>query len=357
MFRMYDVDRGWAPYSGSSPHTDHVHFSLTRDGGAGRVSYWNPTFRAPANWAPDQRRVAGRHRARKWDTIRPLSGRLRRRPARRPPLVRPRRRASGFVGYSRARRPLRGPAADRGRRAARPWSGTSTATAGPTSGSTGPAARATASGRAGPNRTFRKVVGDQTGDYEYQVAGDFNGDRTSRHPLVQPRRRARTVSGGAAPSASSPATPVHGRRLRARSRRLRRRRPRRRLLVRARRGPRSPLVREPQRLHDQERGLPARGRPDLGRLNGDDRTDILWLRLGPGEPPRCGQAGRPGTSAATRWPWTGPTPCRSPATSTATSRTTSSGTRPRPRQPVLELLSRSAAPAGHGVGDARITRV
>ena len=47
MFRMYDTDRGWAPYSGSSPHTDHVHFSLTRDGGAGRVSYWSRVYHAP----------------------------------------------------------------------------------------------------------------------------------------------------------------------------------------------------------------------------------------------------------------------------------------------------------------------
>ena len=37
MFRMYDTARGWAPYSGPSPHTDHVHFSLTRRGGAGSV--------------------------------------------------------------------------------------------------------------------------------------------------------------------------------------------------------------------------------------------------------------------------------------------------------------------------------
>ncbi|MCB1003435.1 MAG: VCBS repeat-containing protein [Acidimicrobiales bacterium] len=47
MFRMYDTDRGWSSYSGPSPHTDHVHFSLTRAGGAGQVSYWTRTFRAP----------------------------------------------------------------------------------------------------------------------------------------------------------------------------------------------------------------------------------------------------------------------------------------------------------------------
>jgi hypothetical protein len=48
MFRMYDADRGWAPYSGASPHTDHVHFSLTRAGGNKRTSYWTRTYRGPA---------------------------------------------------------------------------------------------------------------------------------------------------------------------------------------------------------------------------------------------------------------------------------------------------------------------
>ncbi|MBL8774347.1 MAG: VCBS repeat-containing protein [Acidimicrobiales bacterium] len=58
MFRMYDTDRGWSPYSGASPHTDHVHFSLTRDGGAGRVSYWSRVFHAP-RFSPSSRYVQG----------------------------------------------------------------------------------------------------------------------------------------------------------------------------------------------------------------------------------------------------------------------------------------------------------
>ncbi len=40
MLRMYDVERGWTPYSGPSPHTDHVHFSLTRAGGNAETSYY-----------------------------------------------------------------------------------------------------------------------------------------------------------------------------------------------------------------------------------------------------------------------------------------------------------------------------
>ena len=57
MFRMYDTARGWAAYSGPSPHTDHVHFSLTRAGGAGTTSFWNPTYHANPNWDPSQRTV------------------------------------------------------------------------------------------------------------------------------------------------------------------------------------------------------------------------------------------------------------------------------------------------------------
>ncbi|MCU1535675.1 MAG: Peptidoglycan-binding domain 1 protein [Humibacillus sp.] len=40
MWRAYATDRGWAPYYGSSPHTDHVHFSFTYNGAAGVTSWW-----------------------------------------------------------------------------------------------------------------------------------------------------------------------------------------------------------------------------------------------------------------------------------------------------------------------------
>lgn len=36
----YYADQGWRPYTGSSPHTDHVHISLTRAGGDKLTSYW-----------------------------------------------------------------------------------------------------------------------------------------------------------------------------------------------------------------------------------------------------------------------------------------------------------------------------
>ena len=32
MWRAYDPGRGWAPYYGVSPHTDHIHFSFNWDG-------------------------------------------------------------------------------------------------------------------------------------------------------------------------------------------------------------------------------------------------------------------------------------------------------------------------------------
>jgi len=40
MWRSYAPERGWAPYYGSSPHTDHVHFSFNYNGAAGRTSWW-----------------------------------------------------------------------------------------------------------------------------------------------------------------------------------------------------------------------------------------------------------------------------------------------------------------------------
>ena len=40
MFRMYDVARGWQPYTGSSPHTDHVHISFSWAGAWARTSFY-----------------------------------------------------------------------------------------------------------------------------------------------------------------------------------------------------------------------------------------------------------------------------------------------------------------------------
>ncbi|KGN40898.1 peptidoglycan-binding domain-containing protein [Knoellia aerolata] len=40
MWRAYDPARGWAPYSGVSPHTDHIHLSFTWDGAYQQTSWW-----------------------------------------------------------------------------------------------------------------------------------------------------------------------------------------------------------------------------------------------------------------------------------------------------------------------------
>ena len=40
MWREYAPERGWAPYSGSVPHTDHIHFSFSWDGAMARTSWW-----------------------------------------------------------------------------------------------------------------------------------------------------------------------------------------------------------------------------------------------------------------------------------------------------------------------------
>lgn len=39
-WRAYAPERGWQPYTGASPHTDHIHTSLTWDGAMKRTSWW-----------------------------------------------------------------------------------------------------------------------------------------------------------------------------------------------------------------------------------------------------------------------------------------------------------------------------
>ena len=41
MWRAYDPGRGWAPYYGVSPHTDHIHISFNWDGARMRSSWWS----------------------------------------------------------------------------------------------------------------------------------------------------------------------------------------------------------------------------------------------------------------------------------------------------------------------------
>jgi len=47
----YDADQGWRPYFGTSPHTDHVHFSFSWAGAWQRTSFWTGRV-APIDYGP-----------------------------------------------------------------------------------------------------------------------------------------------------------------------------------------------------------------------------------------------------------------------------------------------------------------
>lgn len=55
VWKSYQADRGWQPYTGSNPHTDHVHFSFAWPGALRQTSFFYPTdwlrgyARNPAN--------------------------------------------------------------------------------------------------------------------------------------------------------------------------------------------------------------------------------------------------------------------------------------------------------------------
>jgi len=175
MFRLYDTDRGWAPYSGSSAHTDHVHFSLTRAGGAGQVSFYRPTYQAVPGWTPARYRVADVTVGGAWDGVRPLVGDfdgddrddlLWYEPTSGEGQVWYRREDGRFTARSLALgvglTPLvgdfNGDCRDDifgyrpGRAPDRQWQGQ-------------------------PGRSFRSVAETMNGTYTHQVVGDFNGDR------------------------------------------------------------------------------------------------------------------------------------------------------------------------------------
>jgi hypothetical protein len=47
MWRAYKPSSGWLPYTGSNPHTDHVHFSFSWNGANKKTSFWTTTGTAP----------------------------------------------------------------------------------------------------------------------------------------------------------------------------------------------------------------------------------------------------------------------------------------------------------------------
>jgi hypothetical protein len=41
IWKSYQASRGWQPYAGASPHTDHVHLSFSWAGALAETSYWS----------------------------------------------------------------------------------------------------------------------------------------------------------------------------------------------------------------------------------------------------------------------------------------------------------------------------
>jgi hypothetical protein len=58
MWSAYRPNDGWRPYSGRSPHTDHVHISLSWDGALGRTSFWSGNAVAGLDFATQASRSA-----------------------------------------------------------------------------------------------------------------------------------------------------------------------------------------------------------------------------------------------------------------------------------------------------------
>lgn len=51
IWKSYQAAKGWQPYSGASPHTDHVHISFSWAGALGATSYWTGQV-APVMYRP-----------------------------------------------------------------------------------------------------------------------------------------------------------------------------------------------------------------------------------------------------------------------------------------------------------------
>jgi hypothetical protein len=51
MWRAYNTAAGWQPYTGTVPHTDHIHLSLSWAGAKKQTTWWNPaiSFNSPCN--------------------------------------------------------------------------------------------------------------------------------------------------------------------------------------------------------------------------------------------------------------------------------------------------------------------
>ena len=52
VWKSYQAAKGWQPYTGASPHTDHVHLSFSWAGALAETSYWTGTV-APVMTRPE----------------------------------------------------------------------------------------------------------------------------------------------------------------------------------------------------------------------------------------------------------------------------------------------------------------
>lgn len=53
IWKSYQASKGWQPYSGASPHTDHVHFSFGWSGAKKATSYWSGGKVAAIDYGPN----------------------------------------------------------------------------------------------------------------------------------------------------------------------------------------------------------------------------------------------------------------------------------------------------------------
>ena len=304
IFRMYRANEGWTAYTGSSPHTDHVHVSLTRR----RRQQAHQLLDHAAGRAPAARRTSTRRRrptrARGPSSSRPSAtvdgdydfaergdfdgnGKLDilwYGQGAKPESIWWGRRGRGFA-HGRAHRPRRLPPADRRLRRRRPHRH--------------PLVRArrrrrTTSGTAAADRTWdTQPSSNIAARFPKSMVGDFDGDGRDDIFWYGPGDAAPTGSGSAGPTAaSSTSRSTIAGTYRPGGRRLRRRRPRRRPLVRPGRHPGLPLLRPADRTFDPtERTIafdarPARRRPQRqrhattssGTPPGDGKDKVWWGR-------------------------------------------------------------------------------
>jgi len=68
IFEAYRANAGWQPYSGPSPHTDHIHFSFSWKGARQQTSWWTHAPSRPAGVAMAHDQGDGTMRIYRWSS-------------------------------------------------------------------------------------------------------------------------------------------------------------------------------------------------------------------------------------------------------------------------------------------------